>query len=436
MKKLMGLALALVMVLGCAGAMAQEYVSVAEVYDQAQAMGGWWKETFDTPNGEVIVDAPIIVPDVETMPVITVEKAKISEELFDQIVSGKKFGSQSDVSYETELNGELLGVYLGRENDDPFGEETGDTGYDAFDVLYIEHGKFRSNRLDSGKWVDATPREGYYPWEFDNDASVVRQNDISVNEAMQLWHEDLALCYPDDEFMIRPTKIDLRGSVLNANTKLKDKREGIIVIEEAEQLIGGIPLMGSISMTNSIAGRTPQNAKERMENDKKYSDMHPYRKGSYSVLGISDGFYGAFMNEETYLTSSQLARVRTTEHEDVPLASLDSVLESIRDKIESGNIIGLDSIKLGYLLYSNPDMQDYAWAIPHWVVEARYMTDENKDAYMIKMMLEPDEDFVKWENHYQAQVPVDAQTGELIVFTTGSKEIFQVPELVTWDDVK
>ena len=64
------------------------------------------------------------------------------------------------------------------------------------------------------------------------------------------------------------------------------------------------------------------------------------------------------------------------------------------------------------------------------------MTEENTDAYYVKMMLEPKGTLVKWENHYQAQVPVDAQTGELIVFTTGSEEIFQVPELVTWDDVK
>ena len=436
MKKMICMALAMVMLLGCAGAVAQEYVSIQEVYDQAQAMGGWWKETFETPNGQVTIDAPIIVPDVEKMPVITVEKAKISEELFNQIASGEKFGSKSDVSYETELNGELLGFYLGRENDDPFGEETGDMGYDAFESLYIEHGKFRSNRLDSWKWMEATPREGYFPWELDPDAVNVRKNDITVNKAMQLWHEDLALCYPDDEFTIRPTKIDLRGSTLNANIKSKDKRAGLIVIEEAEQLIGGIPLMGSISMTNSIAGRTPKNAKERMENDQKYSDMHPYRKGSYSVLGISDGFYGVFMNEETYLTSSALARVRTTEYGDIPMASLDSVLENVQEKIESGNIIGVDSIKLGYLLYSNPDMTDYAWAIPRWVVEARYLTDENQDEYMIKLMLEPDEEFVKWENHYQAKVPVDAQTGELIVFVNGDEKTFSVPDMITWDEVK
>lgn len=86
MKKWICAALAMVMLLGCAGAVAQEYVSIQEVYDQAQAMGGWWKETFDTPNGKVMIDAPIIVPDVEKMPVLTVEGAKISKEKYEQVI--------------------------------------------------------------------------------------------------------------------------------------------------------------------------------------------------------------------------------------------------------------------------------------------------------------------------------------------------------------
>lgn len=433
MKAKMAMLLALMMLLGC-GAATAEMVSIAELYDQAQAMGGVWQETFSTPHGEMTVDVPIIVPDVEVMPVLTLEGAKISEELFEQIASGKKYGSKDDLSYETELNGELLGFNLGRENDDAFGEESGKVGYDAVKGVFVHHGKFLNSR-DNSKWKGTMPREGYYLWELDPDAVNVRKNDITVNKAMQLWHEDLALCYTDDDFTIRPTKIVLRGSTLNPNAKSKGKRDGLIVIEGAEQLIGGVPRMGSISMSCGIAGRTPKDVRERREDDDKYFAMHPYSKGCYSVLGGGDGFYGTFMNEETYRTSSQLARVRTTEYADIPLASLDSVLESVREKIESGNIIGIDCIKLGYLLYSNPDMKDYAWAIPRWIVEARYMTEENRDEYMMKMMLDPDEGFVKWENPYQAKVPVDAQTGEMIVFVHGTDEIFSVPEIVTWDDI-
>lgn len=57
-------------------AAAQEYVSIAEIYKHAQATDGVWQETFDTPNGEMTVDVPIIVPDVETMPVVTVRRRR------------------------------------------------------------------------------------------------------------------------------------------------------------------------------------------------------------------------------------------------------------------------------------------------------------------------------------------------------------------------
>ena len=392
MKNLICMGICLLALLLPLCAAAQEYVSIAEIYKQAQAMDGVWQETFDTPNGEM--------------------------------------------SYETELNGEYLGFYLGLENNDAFGEESGNTGYDAFQLTFVFHGMFMNSR-DNGEWKGTMPRVGYYAWELDLDAACVRNSDITLNEAMRLWHEDIALCYPDETFEIRPTKIALRGCTLKPELKSKDKRDGLIVVEAAEQLIGGIPLMGAISLgACNIAVRTPKDVSERKEDDRKYKEMNPYRRGCYSVLGTGNGFYGTFKDENNYRTSSQLARVRTTEYEDVPLAPLDSVLESIREKIESGNIIGLDSIRLGYLLYSNPDMTDYAWAIPRWVVDARYVTNENRDEYMLKDVLDPEEGLAKWENHYQASIPVDVQTGELIIFTYGDAETFSVPEMMTWDKVQ
>ena len=57
------------------------------------------------------------------------------------------------------------------------------------------------------------------------------------------------------------------------------------------------------------------------------------------------------------------------------------------------------------------------------------------DEHMMRWMLDPDEGMTKWENNYQAQVPVDAQTGEMIVFTIGTAETLSVPEIITWDDI-
>lgn len=121
-----------------------QMVSVSELYDQAQAMSGWWKEIVDTPNGKVEIDAPIIVPDVDAMPVLTMEGAKISEELYHHILRGRKGEEKDDILYdEVELGGKSSEFFLGRENDYVNGVKTKITGYDAVDILWIQHGAYR-----------------------------------------------------------------------------------------------------------------------------------------------------------------------------------------------------------------------------------------------------------------------------------------------------
>ena len=433
MKKWICTALAMVMLLGCAGAVAQEYVSIQEVYDQAQAMGGWWKETFDTPNGQVTIDAPIIVPDVEKMPVITVEKAKISEELFNQIAQGKKLGSKDEHRYELEMNGETVGFYLGRDNYWIFGEQTDYTGYDAFQELSMYHGGYLSS-LNTGMGTAekrAQPTTFHLPWQLDADASCVRESDITLNEAMRLWHEDIELCYPGEDIVIRPTRIKLRGSILETNSKRKNKRDGYLVIEGAEQLIGGIPLLGTIDDCYVPVNGGGSSAELNRIEDK----LDVYRVGSDSV---GTHFYGNFTDENNYRTISELARVRTTEYMDVPLAALESVLGNITDKIEAGIIRRIHSIKLGYIMYSNPDMTDYAWAIPRWEVRCDYVTKALDKEYKRPFSDDGDE-CAFWGNLYSTNLAVDAQSGELIIFAYGDEknaEVFTVPDMITWDEVK
>ena len=48
-------------------------VSISELYKKAAEMGRW-RRTYETPTGTLEVDIPILMPDVEECPVITVEK--------------------------------------------------------------------------------------------------------------------------------------------------------------------------------------------------------------------------------------------------------------------------------------------------------------------------------------------------------------------------
>ena len=436
MKKMLCMALAFAMLLCSAGAVAQEYVSVAELYDQAQAMGGWWKETFDTPNGEVVVDAPIIVPDVETMPVLTVEGAKISEEMYEQVTRGKKVGDADEIQYEIDVNGRIAEFFLGRENDKFKGKETNKWGYDAVDVLWIQHGDYRFS-VSGGIVPKARPITFHYPWEMDMDKAYMRGSDLTVNDIMRLWREDIETSLGEG-YEIQPSWVEVRGSNLveNAGTGKAYKSTGYTYVY-AEQYVKGFPIFGAIASRG--AGRifhVPYGSAEKNVN-RKIEKLEPYAMGAvYSCMG-DDNMQAWGQTEETYRTMTYLVDVRTVEIEDVPLTSLESVLASIVEDIEAGHIRAVRSVRLGYLLYSNPEMVDYAWAIPRWTVECEYEPNAKKaKTVMMKnengIYVSNDEDG-PWGN---VKLPVDAQNGELIIFTTGDKETFRVPNMLTWDDVK
>lgn len=48
-----------------------DMVSISELRQQVEAMERW-TQTYDTPNGKVSVDIPIIVPEVENVPILQV----------------------------------------------------------------------------------------------------------------------------------------------------------------------------------------------------------------------------------------------------------------------------------------------------------------------------------------------------------------------------
>lgn len=376
MKKTLGMLMGVLLVLVCMGASAQDYVSVTELYEQAQAMGGVWQESFDAPNGQVTVDAPIIVPNVETMPVLTMEGAKISEELYHHIIQGRKGGSQDSIEYdEVELGGKSSEFFLGYENDYVNQKKTQIVGYDAVDTLWLQHGAYRFSQGE-GMVPRAKPTTYHFPWEIDANQPSLRGSDLTVSEAMRLWKEDIDMCFPEDDFILQPKTIEVYGSILTDQTgKGKEYRNTGHYTIRAEQMVNGVPLMGGvigIGHDYSIMYPSTKETNRKME-----KLVEKYGTGIASVLD-GGGNYSRFVDETDYRTCSSLARVRSVEIADIPLAPLEDVLAGIRKEIEAGNVRHVYSVRLGYVLYSNPEMTDYAWAVPRWVISMQYITKENQ----------------------------------------------------------
>ncbi len=419
MKKLLFVWL-LMMAVALGACASAEMVSIAELHDQAEALGGRWQKTFSTKNGEVVIDAPILVPDVETMPVLTMEGAKVSEELYEQIIQGEwhKDSGKNAIAYEIEMDGEMIQFFLGH-------EENGLEGYAAANSLWMKHGKYREDLKGY-----AAPTSYLYSWELDPQAACLRGTDMTLNKAMSLWRKDIELCFPGETFEIEPTSIVARGSTLTDETgkTVEYSRDGYFMIS-AHQLIGDVPLLGGIVDQYGYTSYAYRDDRELRE-----LGMHAAAKKRNAFgVGVSsvgcDGMESRFATDEDYFTITSLARTRSVEIADVPLASLDSLLTNLSEQVEKGKIGGIGWIKLGYILYLNPEMTDHAWAIPRWVV--KYITP--KDA-----VRDPGNDpygFPESLSGYYQYVLGDAQSGETLFFGVGDKDTFSVPKMATWDDV-
>lgn len=426
-KYAMALILTAALLMGiCAGAVGQEMVSITQLYEQVQEMDGRWQKSYETPNGTMEVDVPVVVPDIEEIPVVTVERAiPLSDELFETILQGRPTPAtkKGAVEYEIDVNEKALEFFLGY-------VEYGQDKHEALDSVWIQRGGYRFS-VGFGAMGEASPVTVHYPWEIEMDQPYLRGSEQTIDDVMRIWEEDIRLSYPDGEYVVKPKHVKICGSTLMENTGTDEasKRDGYYEIW-AEQYICGLPLFGAVSSLDAD-NYYAMNHESSDEANRATEKLHPYRIGAARTMNYLLSFSS---NEEDNRTMTELDNVRTIEMADVPLASLQSVQAAIEKEIEAGHIRQMYSMRLGYLLYSNPGMDDYAWAVPRWVVECDYITKDNEKK--VEDFHEFDPELELWDRWEFLQMPVDAQNAELIIFTVGDEQTFSVPEILTWDDMK
>ena len=193
-------------------------------------------------RGALTVNVPVIVPDVEAMPVMTLEAAKIPVETYEQIIQGKRLGKSDQMFYEVEWDGRPFEVFLDYENDYVNGEKTDIRGYEAVDTLDMSHGDFRSS-VGESLMPRAEPSTYHYPWTLEGDRPCLRGSDLTLDDAMRLWREDIATMFPGEAFEIQPKTITVRGSTLSdgAEQGKAYQRNGYFKLT-MEQVICGGPL--------------------------------------------------------------------------------------------------------------------------------------------------------------------------------------------------
>lgn len=93
-------------------------------------------------------------------------------------------------------------------------------------------------------------------------------------------------------------------------------------------------------------------------------------------------------NREEYTISIESFVEKELIAEDIPLCSLERIIRSVEEKIKTGHIQKVVSLRFGYAIYNDPsiaskriadhDVEDW-YLVPSWILECRYSASPKKD---------------------------------------------------------
>ena len=384
-----GLAFALMLIrMLTAAAYAQEYQTVSQLRESVPAR---WTTTIETKWRDVAIDAEIVTPDVEAIPVV-----KVCYDLHPSPLTPEESGwVEVNDSYET---GSLI-LYM-----------TDDTG--------------KPPRKINGRKVNRDPvsKENWYGG-FDPNQTYIPLSDIRFSEIQDLIRDELVkFGYPPEDFDLEtPERMWLQHWYF-AGTK-EDAAPAEILMNLYTKLNG-------ITVYGHILDAVRNTRGERARKD-----------GFWDSMTTTVAYEGV-IDRLSLLFISHLLPVETLA-EDVPLCSFDTIQKSLEQEIKKGRVRKIYEISLGYVLYCEPgayhewgQKADYSSIFydvkPMWRVnclKASGAQKELEEAYSDGTVTDDERNTVAY-----TQFLVDAQTGE-IIGQSDAADRSMFPGFLSWEDV-
>ena len=384
-----GLAFALMLIrMLTAAAYAQEYQTVSQLRESVPAR---WTTTIETKWRDVDIDAEIVTPDVEAIPVV-----KVGYDLHPSPLTPEESGwVEVNDSYET---GSLI-LYM-----------TDDTG--------------KPPRKINGRKVNRDPvsKENWYGG-FDPNQTYIPLSDIRFSEIQDLIRDELVkFGYPPEDFDLEtPERMWLQHWYF-AGTK-EDAAPAEILMNLYTKLNG-------ITVYGHILDAVRNTRGERARKD-----------GFWDSMTTTVAYEGV-IDRLSLLFISHLLPVETLA-DDVPLCSFDTIQKSLEQEIKKGRVRKIYEISLGYVLYCEPgayhewgQKADYSSIFydvkPMWRVnclKASGAQKELEEAYSDGTVTDDERNTVAY-----TQFLVDAQTGE-IIGQSDAADRSMFPGFLSWEDV-
>ena len=369
-----------------------DMVSISELRQQVEMMGRWTK-TYDTPNGEVSVDIPIIAPEVENVPILQVSA-----------VMGKDVAEEKGLHKSVDQENAGAGIF-----------------YDDFDIL----SKLNANVDDAAMIFCANPKEidlaflqvshndpnsmrggswdyssdYYYPNEMNPETLFAEENEQMLSTANDALAVLLQNYYGKENADYDVDYVEVRGKARKrvGRTKndlgayKKDYPNGTYYISFRQKL-EGIPIYAEIGHKMLTTNQTYVTQEVALKCQR--------------IRGIETNTL-EYMDETSFILDTTWMREEKRIQEDVPLATLEDVMRALEKRIEEGYIRDIYALRLGYVCYLDDTSPDIYALYPAWICDCIY-ANSPREQIMENIVTDAFRENFRYE-----QILVDAQTCDI-----------------------
>ena len=388
-----------------------DMVSISELRQQVEAMGRW-TQTYDTPNGEVGVDIPIIAPEVENMPILQVSA-----------VMGKDVAEEKGLHKSVDQENAGAGIFY----DDfdilsKLNANVDDAAMifcanpEEIDLAFLQVSHNDPNSMRMGSWDYSS--DYYYPNEMNPETLFAEENEQPMSTANDALAVLLQNYYGKENADYDVDYVEVRGKARKrvGRTKndlgayKKDYPKATYYISFRQKL-EGIPIYLEIGHKMLTTNQTYVTQEVALKCQR--------------IRGIETNTL-EYMDETSFILDTTWMREEKRIQEDVPLATLEDVMRALEKRIEEGYIRDIYALRLGYVCYLDDTSPDIYALYPAWICDCIY-ANSPREQIMENIVTDAFRENFRYE-----QIAVDAQTCDIQAGWIDRDEGLYHAEPMTW----
>lgn len=401
----------------CRTGSAAERVSIRELHESIEQEPRW-TASYEAYKREIEVDIPIDIPEVNAVPIVQVSGYYAVDQEGCLTRDGTKLNKIGNDGFDIYEEDGLM-TYLSTT------DVTGEIKAASFEqdktVLFLAYYNSPSNLRTHKVKYDS---KVYYPYEVDADKIYAENNTQSAAAAKAYLERVLGYFYPesDNSIALRYLEVRSRGHKVkglddyNLGDYAKDYPMGTYALNFC-QTIQGIPVYHDVGWRLDTTGNAPHEL------------IKDAWKKTEPIMGISDNYF-EFMDDNSFEMLVRWVKEVGVIEEDVPLAPLSNIINSVEDEIQKGRIRKVYALRLGYGCYITEESPETYVLYPTWICECDYMDDPKWEidewAYNLEKGFNKKYTFKTFV--------INAQTGEMDDPYLSKKEQIFCPSIITWDE--